>query len=84
MTSLEAEESDSSIGEVANYEGTFEDAVSDTTVPIPELMPFGYPGGQGRDCVRLRNMDARVRRLRLKKRLCGAAQWSIFMEKIGE
>ena len=83
MTSLEAEESDGSIGEVANYEGTFEDAVSDTTENRCRLMN-GYPGGQGRDCVRLRNMDARVRRLRLKKRLCGAAQWSIFMEKIGE
>ena len=40
MTSLEAEESDTSIGEVANYEGTFEDAVSDIAIPAPELMPF--------------------------------------------
>ena len=40
MTSLEAEEGDMSIGEVANYEGTFEDAVSDMTIPVPELMPF--------------------------------------------
>ena len=40
MTSLEAEESDSSIGEVAKYEGKFEDAVNDMTVPVPELMPF--------------------------------------------
>ena len=29
-----------SIGEVASYEGTFEDAVSDMTIPVPELMPF--------------------------------------------
>jgi len=40
MTSLEAEEGDMSIEEVANYEGTFEDAVSDMTIPEPELMPF--------------------------------------------
>ncbi len=40
MTSLEAEEGDMAIEEVANYEGTFEDAVSDMTIPEPELMPF--------------------------------------------
>ena len=40
MTSLEAEEGDMSIGEVANYEGTFEDAVGDMAIPVPELMPF--------------------------------------------
>jgi hypothetical protein len=40
MTSLEAEEGDMSIEEVANYEGTFEDAVSDMTIPVPELMPL--------------------------------------------
>ena len=40
MTSLEAEEGDMSIEEVANYEGTFEDAVSEMVIPEPELMQF--------------------------------------------
>ena len=40
MTSLEAEEGDMSVEEVANYEGAFEDAVSDMTIPETELMPF--------------------------------------------
>ncbi len=40
MTPIETEEGDMSIGEVANYEGTFEDAVSEEAIPQPELMQF--------------------------------------------
>ena len=40
MTALEAEVGDMSIEEVANYEGTFEDAVSEEVIPPPELMQF--------------------------------------------
>ena len=40
MTALEAEVGDMSIEEVANYEGTFEDAVSEEVIPEPELMQF--------------------------------------------
>ena len=40
MTALEEEVGDMPFEEVANYEGTFEDAVSDMTIPEPELMPL--------------------------------------------
>ena len=40
MTPPEEEESDGSVAEVANYEGSFEDAVNDTIVPVPGLMSF--------------------------------------------
>jgi len=40
MTALEAEVGDMSFEEVANYEGTFEDAVSEEVIPQPELMQF--------------------------------------------
>ena len=53
MTALEAEVGDMSFEEVANYEGTFEDAVSEEVIPQPELMQLNdwQIWRKKRDCV---------------------------------